>query len=85
MGARERAAKAGWWVLPLVALAALTVDQWTKYLVVSNLELYESWAPLPALASLFTIHHVTNTGAAFGLFQGSRLIFIAISLRRVTT
>jgi signal peptidase II len=80
LAARERAAKAGWWVLPLVALAALTVDQWTKYLVVSNLELYESWAPLPALADLFTIHHVTNTGAAFGLFQNGSLVFAVVAI-----
>lgn len=80
MAARERAAKAGWWVLPLVALAALTVDQWTKYLVVSNLELYESWVPLPALANLFTIHHVTNTGAAFGLFQNGSLVFAVVAI-----
>jgi signal peptidase II len=80
LAARERAAKAGWWVLPLVALAALTVDQWTKYLVVSNLELYESWAPLPALANLFTIHHVTNTGAAFGLFQNGSLVFAVVAI-----
>ena len=80
MAARERAAKAGWWVLPLVALAALALDQWTKYLVVSNLELYESWAPLPALAKLFTIHHVTNTGAAFGLFQNGSLVFAVVAI-----
>ena len=80
MAARERAAKAGWWVLPLVALAALALDQWTKYLVVSNLELYESWAPLPALANLFTIHHVTNTGAAFGLFQNGSLVFAVVAI-----
>jgi signal peptidase II len=80
LAARERAAKAGWWVLPLVALAALTVDQWTKYLVVSNLKLYESWAPLPALANLFTIHHVTNTGAAFGLFQNGSLVFAVVAI-----
>lgn len=67
-------------MLPLVALAALTVDQWTKYLVVSNLELYESWAPLPALANLFTIHHVTNTGAAFGLFQNGSLVFAVVAI-----
>lgn len=80
MAARERAAKAGWWVLPLVALAALALDQWTKYLVVSNLELYESWAPLPALAKLFTVHHVTNTGAAFGLFQNGSLVFAVVAI-----
>ena len=80
MAARERAPKAGWWVLPLVAVVALALDQWTKYLVASNLELYESWAPFPALANLFTIHHVTNTGAAFGLFRNGSLVFAVVAI-----
>lgn len=72
--------KAGWWILPLVAAVALALDQWTKYLVASRLELYESWAPFRALASVFTIHYVTNTGAAFGLFQNGSLFFVIVAV-----
>jgi signal peptidase II len=64
----------------VVAVAILVIDQLTKYLVVSNLALYESWAPLPALSKMFTVHYVTNTGAAFGLFQDGGLFFIVVAV-----
>jgi signal peptidase II len=74
------ARKAGWWVLPCVAVLTLAADQFTKYLVVSNLELYESWVPIPALARWFDIHYVANTGAAFGLFQNGGLFFVIVAI-----
>jgi signal peptidase II len=76
----KRKPKVGWWVLPLVAGLILILDQFTKYLVVSNLELYESWIPIPALARWLEIHYVTNTGAAFGLFQNGNLVFIIVAI-----
>lgn len=79
MVAREARFKLGWWVLPLVAVLVLAIDQYTKALVVSNLTLYESWAPIPALVGRFDIHFVTNTGAAFGLFQNGSLIFAIVA------
>jgi signal peptidase II len=77
---RQRGFRAGWWVLPAVAVLALALDQWTKYLVVSSLALYESWMPISALGNIFTIHHVTNTGAAFGLFQNGNLFFVIVAI-----
>jgi signal peptidase II len=76
----KRRPKGGWWVLPLVAGLIVILDQVTKYLVVSNLDLYESWIPIPALARWFEIHYVTNTGAAFGLFQNGNLVFIVVAI-----
>jgi signal peptidase II len=67
-------------VLPVVAVAILIIDQVTKHLVVANFALYESWAPLPALSKVFTVHYVTNTGAAFGLFQDGGLFFIVVAI-----
>jgi signal peptidase II len=80
LGARGISRKAGWWVLPLIALVIVGLDQLAKYLVVSNLSLYESWAPIPALEGWVDVHYVTNTGAAFGLFQDGGLFFIIIAL-----
>ncbi len=65
----DRVRKGGWWTLLLIAGLTLAADQVTKYLVVTNLKLYETWSPIPALAGWLDIHYVTNTGAAFGLFQ----------------
>jgi signal peptidase II len=72
--------KRGWWVLPLVAGLVIALDQWTKRLVVANLGLYQSWAPIPALEGWFEFHYITNTGAAFGLFQNGNLFFIGIAI-----
>jgi signal peptidase II len=63
-------------LLPLaIAAIVLILDQFTKYLVETRVPLYQSWAPIPALAPFFRITHTTNTGAAFGLFQGGGWIF----------
>jgi signal peptidase II len=63
-------------LLPLaIASIVLILDQYTKYLVETRVPLYQSWAPIPALAPFFRITHTSNTGAAFGLFQGGGWIF----------
>jgi signal peptidase II len=71
-------------VLLGVAVLTLALDQLTKYLVVTNLGLYEAWAPFPALEKWFGIHYVTNTGAAFGLFRSGglflKIVAVVVSL-----
>jgi signal peptidase II len=65
----ERSLAAGpfqWVALVAVAAAALFADQLTKALVVRELALGEEVDVLGPLA----IHHVRNTGIAFGLFSG---------------
>jgi len=51
----------------VAAVASLIIDQITKYWVVQNFELKET---LPILPGIFSLTYVTNTGAAFSLFQG---------------
>ncbi len=68
-----------WGIFALTALAVVSIDQITKAVVVSRLNLYESWAPVEALAHLFTITHTTNTGVAFGLFPGAGALFLVIT------
>ncbi len=62
-------------ILFVVALVAIGLDQFTKYLVESNLALFEVYAPIPSLESVFRIFHIYNTGATFGLFAGGGDIF----------
>lgn len=62
-------------LLLLVAAAVILADQISKWLVEHQLPLSSSWAPLPELDHLFRITHVSNTGAAFGLFPGGSLLF----------
>lgn len=67
------------WIIGVIALLTFAADQLSKAWVRENLALYESWAPIPALARYFTFTHVTNTGIAFGLLRewGSILIPVA--------
>jgi signal peptidase II len=72
----ERSLAAGrsqWVVLLLVAGAAVLADQLTKQVVGRTLALGES----VDIAGPFSIHHVQNSGIAFGLF-GSRTSIVII-------
>ncbi len=67
-------------VLLLIGATIFTLDRITKLLVLQNLAEYESWAPIPALARLVRITHITNSGAAFGLFEKSGNIFMVVAI-----
>ena len=60
--------------LLFVGLVA-AADQFTKYLVVQNLGLYEEVTLVPGVLGLT---HVRNQGAAFSSFQGMRWLFLLI-------
>lgn len=66
---------AQWAAFVCVAVAALLADQLTKWVVSSALGIGESVATLGP----FSIHHVHNTGIAFGLFSNATGAVIAIT------
>jgi len=69
------------WVLLLcLVVVLLALDRLTKELVVRNLAVNESWAPIPALAKVFTITHVQNTGIAFGQLHGLGWVFMVVNI-----
>jgi len=71
----ERSLAAGaqqWAALASIALAAIAADQLTKYLVTSNLALAEA----VHVVGPFWIHHVQNSGIAFGLFASATAVVI---------
>jgi signal peptidase II len=60
-----------------LAICIVVLDQLSKWLVVSNIPLYDEITVIP---HFFSISHVTNTGAAFSLFahsSGSATIALA--------
>jgi signal peptidase II len=69
-----------WIILFGTALTLILLDQITKTLVVQNLELYESWVPIPALKKVFDITYTQNTGAAFGILPSASVVFLTIAL-----
>ena len=64
-------------VLVLTAIAILVADQVSKGLVTANLALGER---VRVLGDLVQVVHAQNRGAAFSLFQGGSLLFIAVSI-----
>jgi signal peptidase II len=76
--AAERTFAAGpaqWLSLLLVAAAAVAADQVTKQLVARTLALGDS----VELAGPFRIHHVHNSGIAFGLFSSATSVVIGLT------
>jgi signal peptidase II len=56
------------------------LDQWTKYLVRTNLQLGEEWYPLPDLTTFVRVVHWKNTGAAFGILPQGSAVFSVIAI-----
>ena len=59
----------------LFAAGAVAMDQWTKYLTVANIALYQD---VPFWDGLFPFTYVQNTGAAFSSFEGQQWLFALI-------
>ena len=52
------------------------LDQFTKNLVVKNMQLYEE---IPVIDSFFQLNYVLNDGAGLGLFSNARWVFISFT------
>lgn len=64
----------------VIAGAIVAADQFTKWLVTSNLGLGEIWSPWDWLTPFARIVHWKNTGVAFGMLQGMNTVFIILGL-----
>lgn len=74
----ERSLAAGtrqWAALIAIVATAVAADQATKHLVASQLELGDR----VAVVGPFSIHHVQNSGIAFGLFASATSIVIFLT------
>lgn len=60
----------------IVAAAVVALDQGTKAIVRSSMEIGERW---PADGSPFYFRYVTNTGAAFGSLQNATTLLIGMT------
>jgi signal peptidase II len=69
-----------WAILVGLTSLLLILDQVTKVLVRQNLAVGEAWAPIPALARIFTFTRVQNTGVAFGQMPGLGWLFMLVNL-----
>jgi len=74
--------KRKYWVLLIVAIWIISIDQWTKSTVLEKLPLHQS---IKVVEGFFSLTHVRNTGGAFGIFGGARgglgsVLFLVVSL-----
>jgi signal peptidase II len=65
-----------WVSLSAVAIAAVFADQLTKHVVASEVALDDEVRVLGP----FTIHHVQNSGIAFGLFASATAVVIVLTV-----
>lgn len=76
MAARSLAAQPVHWLgLVAVALAAMLADQLTKQIVASQIRLDDE----VRVVGPFSIHHVENSGIAFGLFSSATSVVIVLT------
>ncbi|CAM2826028.1 signal peptidase II [Paenibacillus sediminis] len=61
----------------LIALIVFLIDQGTKYLIATRLELSEQ---IPVIDQFFLITSYRNRGAAFSILQNQRWFFILITI-----
>ena len=52
-------------------------DQWTKKMAVLRLKDQD---PIVLIKNVFELYYLENRGAAFGIFQGKRVIFLIITI-----
>ena len=62
-------------LMALFAAAIVAADQFTKFLTVANIALYQDVEFIPGLLGLT---YVQNTGAAFSSFEGQQWLFAVI-------
>ena len=62
------------WILIIGIIVG--IDQFSKFMVVKNLALDSS---VTVINKFFSIYHIGNTGAAWSILEGQRVVFIIIS------
>ena len=68
-------------VLLVIALIVLIADQASKAWAIENIPLNTTYGILPPpLGDWFVLTHITNSGAAFGLFPQMSIVFTFVAL-----
>lgn len=67
-------------IFAAIGLLAISLDQWTKWLIIQAMPLNTSQSPIPELYPYFQFSHLSNTGTAFGLLPQAKWVFTALAL-----
>ena len=65
------------WVIAVLTVLLVALDQWTKYLAVLFLKDQD---PFVIIDGVFELHYLENRGAAFGMMQGQRTFFLIMGI-----
>lgn len=70
------------WLVWVVGAIILVTDQWSKQIIIEWLAIGETWRPWPdtPILELFKFTHITNTGAAFGIFPFASWFFVLVAV-----
>ena len=70
-----------YWAIVTIAVVIVALDQWTKWMVRTNIPAGQSWLPdsLQWLSPYARIVHWYNRGAAFGMFQQGSMVFTVLA------
>ena len=63
-------------IYPVIAAAVIALDQLTKYLIRISLQPGES---IPLIGEWLRLLYVRNTGTAFSMFEGNKLVTIVLT------
>lgn len=63
-------------IYPLIAVLVIAVDQITKYMVRSSMQPGDR---IPVIGKWLSIYYVQNTGTAFSMFEGNKLVTVALT------
>lgn len=61
----------------IIIIVAVLLDQIVKYMIRTNMDLYES---IPIIGGVFHITYIQNTGAAFSMFSGHTGILALVTV-----
>ena len=63
-------------IYPLIAMLVIALDQFTKYLVRSNMQPGDR---IPVIGNWMSIYYVQNTGTAFSMFRDNRFVTVFLT------
>ena len=64
-------------LVTIIGILLISLDQVTKYLAYTKLRFIDE---IKIIDGVFRLKYVENRGAAFGIFQGARWIFVVITI-----
>ena len=63
-------------IYPVIAVAVIALDQFTKYLVRTNMQPGDR---IPVIGDWMSIYYVQNTGTAFSMFRDNRFVTVFLT------